>query len=90
MEKTNPDSISPDEVAQLNEGKEKLMASAQNVFQKMYESAQAAGGAGPDMGSGVTPDMNARTWAARMQQMMLLMEISVRFKNKSDQNAGRI
>ncbi|MCI8771850.1 MAG: molecular chaperone DnaK [Lachnospiraceae bacterium] len=61
VEKTNPDSISPDEVAQLNEGKEKLMASAQNVFQKMYESAQAAGGAGPDMGAaGAGPDMGGQ------------------------------
>ena len=57
VEKTNPESISSDEVSQLNAAKEKLMASAQNVFQKMYESAQAAGGAGPDMGAGAGPDM---------------------------------
>ena len=50
VEKTNPESISQDEVAQLNEAKEKLMQSAQNVFQKMYEGAQA-GGPAPDMGA---------------------------------------
>lgn len=59
VEKTNPDSVSPDEVAELNAGKEKLMASAQNVFQKMYEGAQAAG-AGPDMGAGAGPDMGGQ------------------------------
>ena len=61
VESTNPESISPDDVTKLNEGKEKLMASAQNVFQKMYESAQAAGGAGPDMGAaGAGPDMGGQ------------------------------
>ena len=35
------------------------MASAQNVFQKMYEGAQAAG-AGPDMGAGAGPDMGGQ------------------------------
>ncbi len=63
VEKTNPESISPDEVAQLNEGKEKLMQSAQGVFQKMYENAQAAGG--PDMGAaGPGPDMGGSQDAA--------------------------
>ncbi len=60
VEKTNPESISESEVAELNAAKEQLMQSAQNVFQKMYESAQAAGGAGPDMGAGAAgPDMGA-------------------------------
>ncbi len=59
VEKTNPESISESEVAELNAAKEQLMQSAQNVFQKMYESAQAAGGAGPDMGAGAGPDMGA-------------------------------
>ena len=59
VEKTNPESISESEVAELNAAKEQLMQSAQNVFQKMYESAQAAG-AGPDMGAaGPGPDMGA-------------------------------
>ena len=57
VEKTNPESISESEVAELNAAKEQLMQSAQNVFQKMYESAQAAG-AGPDMGA-AGPDMGA-------------------------------
>ena len=45
--------------------KEKLMGSAQQVFAKMYEQAQAAqgaAGAGPDMNAGAGaagPDMNA-------------------------------
>ena len=44
-------------LGQLAAAKEQLMQSAQNVFQKMYESAQA--GAGPDMGAGPGPDMGA-------------------------------
>lgn len=63
VEKTNPESISPDEVAQLNEAKEKLMQSAQNVFQKMYEGAQA-GGPAPDMGGAAGPDMGGAADAA--------------------------
>ena len=62
VEKTNPESISQDEVAQLNEAKEKLMQSAQNVFQKMYEGAQA-GGPAPDMGA-AGPDMGNASEAA--------------------------
>ena len=63
VEKTNPESISPDEVSQLNEAKEKLMQSAQNVFQKMYEGAQA-GGPAPDMGGAAGPDMGSAADAA--------------------------
>ncbi len=63
VEKTNPESISQDEVAQLNEAKEKLMQSAQNVFQKMYEGAQA-GGPAPDMGGAAGPDMGSASDAA--------------------------
>ncbi|MDD7402907.1 MAG: molecular chaperone DnaK [Butyribacter sp.] len=60
VEKTNPESISESEVSELNAAKEQLMQSAQNVFQKMYEGAQAAG-AGPDMGAaGAGPDMGAQ------------------------------
>ena len=42
------------QVEELKAGKEKLMNSAQQLFSKMYEQAQAAGaqGAGPDMGAG--------------------------------------
>lgn len=63
VEKTNPESISPDEVSQLNAAKEKLMQSAQNVFQKMYEGAQA-GGPAPDMGGAAGPDMGSAADAA--------------------------
>ena len=58
VERTNPESMSDADVDELKAGTEKLMQSAQNVFQKMYESAQAAG-AGPDMGAGAGPDMGA-------------------------------
>ncbi|MBQ7677118.1 MAG: Hsp70 family protein, partial [Lachnospiraceae bacterium] len=50
------------DVAEMKAAQEKLQDSAQKVFAKMYEQAQAAqgaaGGAGPDM-SGMGPDMNA-------------------------------
>ena len=52
--------MSDSEVDELKAAKEKLMESAQNVFQKMYESAQGAAGAGPDMGAGAGPDMGAQ------------------------------
>ncbi|MCI9128108.1 MAG: molecular chaperone DnaK [Eubacterium sp.] len=46
------------QVEELKAGKEKLMNSAQQLFSKMYEQAQAAGaqGAGPDMGAGTAPE----------------------------------
>ncbi|MCI9079663.1 MAG: molecular chaperone DnaK [Lachnospiraceae bacterium] len=62
VDRTNPESMSDSDIDELKAGKEKLMESAQNVFQKMYESAQAAG-AGPDMG-GMGPDMGASQGAA--------------------------
>ena len=42
------------QVEDIKAGKEKLMASAQALFAKVYEAAQGAGaaGAGPDMGAG--------------------------------------
>ena len=43
------------QVAEIKAAKEKLMESAQKVFAKVYEQAQAAqgaAGAGPDMGAG--------------------------------------
>ncbi len=50
--------MTDDQVAEMKAAKEKLMESAQKVFAKMYENAQATqGAAGPDMGAG--PDMNA-------------------------------
>ena len=65
VEKTNPESMTDSEIDELKAGKEKLMESAQGVFQKMYEQAQAQGaaGAGPDMGgatgAGAATDNNA-------------------------------
>ena len=46
------------QIEELKAGKEKLMNSAQQLFQKMYEQAQAAGaqGAGPDMNQGAAPE----------------------------------
>ncbi|GHU40560.1 chaperone protein DnaK [Clostridia bacterium] len=50
----NAEDLTEDQVGELKAAKEKLTESAQKVFAKMYEQAQAAGaagGAGPDMGS---------------------------------------
>ena len=58
VEKTDAENVSEADVAELKAANEKLMQSAQNVFQKMYEGAQAAG-AGPDMGAGAGPNMGA-------------------------------
>ena len=55
----NPEAenMSESVVSDMKAAKEKLMESAQKVFAKMYEGAQAAG-AGPDMGAaGAGPDM---------------------------------
>ncbi len=52
--------MSEADVAELKAAQEKLQESAQKVFAKMYENAQAAqGAAGPNMGAGAGPDMNA-------------------------------
>ncbi len=49
--KTNPEVMSDGEIEDIKAAKEKLMNSAQQLFSKMYEQAQAQqGGAGPDMG----------------------------------------
>uniref|UniRef100_UPI004029777D Hsp70 family protein n=1 Tax=Agathobacter sp. TaxID=2021311 RepID=UPI004029777D len=59
------DQMTESEVADLKAAQEKLTESAQKVFAKMYEQAQAAqgaAGAGPDMsnmGGAAGPDMNA-------------------------------
>ena len=48
--KTNPEVMSDGEIDDIKAAKEKLLNSAQQLFSKMYEQAQAAnGGAGPDM-----------------------------------------
>ena len=51
--KTNPEDMTEAQTAEIKAAKEKLMESAQKLFAKVYEQAQAgagAQGAGPDMG----------------------------------------
>ena len=50
IEKSNPEEMTDAQVAEIKAAKEKLMESAQKVFAKVYEQAQAAQQAGPDMG----------------------------------------
>ncbi|MBD5466288.1 MAG: molecular chaperone DnaK [Lachnospiraceae bacterium] len=50
LESTKDSELTPDQVTEMNAKKEKLMNSAQSLFTKMYEQAQAAGGPAPDMG----------------------------------------
>ena len=60
LDSTKDQELTPDQVTELKAKKEKLMNSAQAVFTKMYEQAQAAGAqAGPDMGAQAGPDMGA-------------------------------
>ena len=61
--------ITEAQVAELKAGKEKLMASAQQLFQKVYEQAQASGagaGAGfdPNGGAGFDPNGGAGAGSA--------------------------
>ncbi len=56
------ESMTDSDVDEIKAGKEKLMESAQKLFAKVYENAQAAGGAGPDMsnmGGGAAQDAGA-------------------------------
>ncbi len=53
IEKSNPESMTEAEVEEIKAGKEKLMASAQALFAKLYEQTQ---GAGPDMGEPTAED----------------------------------
>ena len=62
LERTKDAELTPDQVTELNAGKEKLMNSAQALFTKMYEQA-GAGAAGPDMGA-AGPDMGSASSAA--------------------------
>ncbi|MDE7239890.1 MAG: Hsp70 family protein, partial [Lachnospiraceae bacterium] len=51
LDKTKDNEMTEDQVTELKAAKEKLMHNAQNLFTKMYENMQQAGGAaGPDMG----------------------------------------
>ncbi len=59
IEKSNPEVMSDGEVEDIKAAKEKLMTSAQALFQKVYEQAQGQG-AGPDMGAGAGPDMGSQ------------------------------
>nr|MBQ8252286.1 molecular chaperone DnaK [Lachnospiraceae bacterium] len=65
LDSTKDQEMSADQVTELKAKKEKLTNSAQALFTKMYEQAQAAGAqAGPDMGAGMGPDMGAATESA--------------------------
>ena len=57
INKAPAEQLTDAQVADIKAGKEKLMNSAQKLFAKVYEQAQAAGqagqaGPGPDMGAG--------------------------------------
>ena len=56
----NTEEISDAQIQDIKAAKEKLMQSAQKLFAKMYEQAQAQGGAqaGPDMGAGAQSGSN--------------------------------
>ena len=56
--KTNPEVMSDGEIEDIKAAKEKLMNSAQQLFSKMYEQAQAAQGQGQDMGGSAPKDDN--------------------------------
>ena len=57
LEKTNAEAMSDSDIDEIKAAKEKLMASSQALFTKMYENMQAQGAtAGPDMGA-AGPDM---------------------------------
>ena len=54
--RTNPENMTDSDVESLKAGKEKLMASSQKLFSKLYEQAQAAqGAAGPQAGPQAGP-----------------------------------
>ncbi|MGN0159882.1 MAG: molecular chaperone DnaK [Lachnospiraceae bacterium] len=65
LDKTSADSVSDEQIEELKAGKEKLMASAQKLFEKLYAQSGAAG-AGPDMGGfdGGAADAGASAGAA--------------------------
>ena len=63
IESTDAENMTDAQVDEIKAAKEKLMTSAQNLFAKMYEANQAAGGAagaGPDMGAGAGSDAGAQ------------------------------
>ena len=58
----NAEEMTDDQVGEMKAAKEKLMESAQKLFAKMYENAQAAQGAA---GTGAGPDMSGFTGAGQ-------------------------
>ena len=56
LDKTNIDSMTDADVANIKEAQNKLMETAQKLFAKLYEQAQGAQGAGPDMGGAAGAD----------------------------------
>lgn len=61
VEKTSPETMTDEDVDKIKAAKEKLMTGAQQLFAKVYEQNQQAGGPAPDM-SGA--DMGANAGAA--------------------------
>ena len=62
VEKCDTENMTEDQVVELKAAQEKAMTAAQKLFEKMYEQAQGAQGAGPDMsnmGGQAGPDMGA-------------------------------
>ena len=57
LESTKDQELSDSQISDIKAAKEKLMTSAQALFAKVYEQAQSAGQAGPDMGQ-AGPDMS--------------------------------
>ncbi len=58
----NAEEMTDDQVGEMKAAKEKLMESAQKVFAKMYENAQAAQGAQGQQGAG--PDMGGAAYSS--------------------------
>ncbi len=61
LEKTKDTEMTSDQVAELKAAQEKLMTGAQALFAKMYEQAQGAAGAGPDMSNMGGADSQSNT-----------------------------
>ncbi len=59
LERTKDQEMSDSDIDEMKAAKEKLMTDAQALFAKVYEQAQGAAGAGPDMGAGAEPDMGS-------------------------------
>ena len=69
VENTNAEEMTESQVEEMKAAKEKLMNSAQQLFTKVYEQAQAGAGSqagpAPDMGSaGPAPDMGSSSGSA--------------------------